>query len=199
MHHGACMDDLSWVVDSGATDHISRDARFAKGIRKTSQSVLIANGQKVQAKGVGTVEMTIQVGSKKIDLCLSDVLIVPEAPYALLFVTAVIRKREWQGCGLAFGDQVICSGMHMGTAPVVDGLAGLKCAGTGGADDRKFAMLSGSSGSATSAVERAKLWYQRLGNVSIGAIQSMQENHMVKGWEKEPLGSDPRLLFVTHA
>ena len=186
MHSGTCIDDLSWVVDSGATDHILRDVRFAKGVRKTSQSVLIANGQKVQAKGIGTVEMTVQVGSRKIDVSLSDVLIVPEAPYNLLSVTAIMHKGGKVVASNAEMKVYAPNGMHMGTAPVTDGLAVLRCTSTKSEGDGKFAMFSGKTGIARSAVDRAKLWHQRLGHVSNGALQAMQRNQMVLGWEKEP-------------
>jgi transposase InsO family protein len=177
-------EDMTWVIDSGATDHILRDVEFAHNVRKIDKCVLMGSGQQVKARRIGQVEMSVQVGSKWIDLFLSDVLIIPEAPYNLLSVTTMMKK----------GASVVCSNSdiklyvpdrgHIGTAPVVDGLAMLKCVSAKRGASESAVLTT--SNKRSSAFDRAKLWHYRLGHVSMGAMRSMQKDHMVVGWENEP-------------
>jgi hypothetical protein len=95
---GIAQEEMMWVIDSGATDHMLKDVEFVDNLRMSDRSVLMGSGQRVKASAIGQVQMSVQVGSKRIALYLSDVLIIPEAPYNSLSVTAMINKGAKMVC-----------------------------------------------------------------------------------------------------
>lgn len=95
--HAGCMHDrqkgvVRWVIDTGATQHILSDASMATVVRKSDVRVKLANGKSVMAAGVCNLEMVTQVGRRTVKMTLTDVLVIPEAPYNLLSGRAAMRN-----------------------------------------------------------------------------------------------------------
>jgi hypothetical protein len=74
----------SWVIDSGATSHVTAERELFSEIRSVDATVVVANGEKVKARGAGKVEIKVNFGDKI--LVLHDVLWVPEIDMNLLSV-----------------------------------------------------------------------------------------------------------------
>ena len=80
-----------WVVDSGATDHVSRDRGNFTDFRRLpakSRWLYVGNNARVEVKGIGTCEIKLQ-GSQA--LILSEVLYAPYIRRKLVSVISLVK------------------------------------------------------------------------------------------------------------
>ncbi|UYV73309.1 hypothetical protein LAZ67_10002666 [Cordylochernes scorpioides] len=90
----------NWFVDSGATSHMAYDESFFTELnREQTQNVVVANGNKLQVKGIGQGEIKVITPQGKTDtLLLTKVLYIPELTDNLLSVSAATSN----GCKVTF-------------------------------------------------------------------------------------------------
>ena len=83
-----------WVLDSGATDHVSGNQRLLSSFQTSSSLPIItlANGHKVFPHGVGTANPTPH-------LSLESVLFIPNCPFNLLSVSKLTKSLN---CSILF-------------------------------------------------------------------------------------------------
>ena len=73
----------AWIIDSGATDHMTFDSRQVSPLKSSSQhSVSTANGTSIQIIGEGSLSLTNTLN-------LDSVLVVPSLNYNLLSVSKI--------------------------------------------------------------------------------------------------------------
>ena len=77
----------SWIIDSGASDHISPDLSLFSNVRPVLQQchITMPNGLPAQVKHIGTV----QIGP---NLWLKDVLHVPDFQFNLLSISKLTKQ-----------------------------------------------------------------------------------------------------------
>ena len=75
-----------WIVDSGATDHMSNDKDFFKSLSSQNFSIRLADNSSILCKGIGSLELP------KLGLSLDNVLFVPELSKSLLSVSALTKS-----------------------------------------------------------------------------------------------------------
>lgn len=82
----------SWLVDSGATSHMTNDNSFLTTLKNFNVKVYLANGSHVSATGIGGgyLQCSLPAGQEQI-IQLSDVLYVPELEGGLLSVRRIIQ------------------------------------------------------------------------------------------------------------
>ncbi|UYV60351.1 hypothetical protein LAZ67_1000907 [Cordylochernes scorpioides] len=71
----------SWIVDSGATDHMTFRREWFSTFEEISEGVhpvCLGDGKKIYAKGKGNIDILSYVDSQKINATLLDVLYIPE-------------------------------------------------------------------------------------------------------------------------
>ena len=80
-----------WILDSGASDHISGNKHFFSSITTTSAlpTVTLANGSQTVAKGIGLT----------LSLPLTSVLYTPECPFNLISISKITRTLD---CSITF-------------------------------------------------------------------------------------------------
>ncbi|UYV78672.1 hypothetical protein LAZ67_16002340 [Cordylochernes scorpioides] len=90
----------NWFVDSGATSHMAYDESFFTELnREQTQNVVVANGNKLQVKGIGQGEIKVITPQGKTDtLLLTKVLYIQELTDNLLSVSAATSN----GCKVTF-------------------------------------------------------------------------------------------------
>jgi len=90
----------SWVLDSGATDHITGNKSFFSSLSTSSHlpSITMANGSKVSSHGIGTIHL---FPSMPID----NVFYVPGSPFNLLSVSRLTRFLD---CVVSFTKDSVC-------------------------------------------------------------------------------------------
>jgi hypothetical protein len=49
-----CKQKEKWLLDSGATCHVTNDPKYIHGIQQETKSIIVANGESISAMGVGT-------------------------------------------------------------------------------------------------------------------------------------------------
>ncbi|UYV62499.1 SMG1 [Cordylochernes scorpioides] len=90
----------NWFVDSKATSHMAYDESFFTELnREQTQNVVVANGNKLQVRGIGQGEIKVITPQGKTDtLLLTKVLYIPELTDNLLSVSAATSN----GCKVTF-------------------------------------------------------------------------------------------------
>jgi hypothetical protein len=83
-----------WCIDSGATCHISCQLKLFSAIdTKIKEEISVANGEKLQSAGKGSVELMLMTGPKnKHQVTIENVLYVPKAKENLLSVQKFIKR-----------------------------------------------------------------------------------------------------------
>ncbi|KAG7940980.1 hypothetical protein I3843_16G014900 [Carya illinoinensis] len=89
----------AWIIDSGATDHMTFDSRQASTINPSSQKfVSTANGASTPIIGEGSLTLTSTLN-------LDSVLVVPSLDYNLLSVSQITTTLS---CVVIFGLNFVC-------------------------------------------------------------------------------------------
>ncbi|RVW43520.1 Retrovirus-related Pol polyprotein from transposon TNT 1-94 [Vitis vinifera] len=97
----ACLTHTSslgpWILDSGASDHLSGNKDLFSSITTTSDlpTVTLANGSQTVAKGIG---LALPLPS----LPLTSVLYTPECPFNLISISKITRTLN---CSITFSDK----------------------------------------------------------------------------------------------
>ena len=83
-----------WIVDSGATSHMCKDAALFNDLQPLDGSldVTLGDGHVVRATGRGRVRLTLELNCGKSFCTLSEVMLVPGLAYNLLSVAKVSQK-----------------------------------------------------------------------------------------------------------
>ena len=88
-----------WILDSGASDHLSGNKDLFSSITTTSAlpTVTLANGSQTVAKGIG---LALPLPS----LPLTSVLYTPECPFNLISISKLTRTLN---CSITFSDKFV--------------------------------------------------------------------------------------------
>ncbi|KAK2975037.1 hypothetical protein RJ640_002466 [Escallonia rubra] len=157
----------AWIIDSGATDHMTFDSRQVSTLKQSSQKfVTTANGTPAPIVGEGHLPLTSNMN-------LDSVLVVPSLDYNLLSVSQIttalfcvvifwpnfcvfkdIRTRQTIGCGVRRGK-----------------LYYLDLVSKSSDKQRQAPTLNDSKGK----IQKSKiwLWHRRLGHASFGYLKKL--------------------------
>ena len=83
-----------WVLDSKASHHITNDASTMSDMRPLDEAINItfANGERAEARGIGSVQLGGLTGAAFDHITLKDVLYVPEASVNLVSIPLAVRR-----------------------------------------------------------------------------------------------------------
>lgn len=162
--------DASWIIDSGATSHITFDA----GILADSQpvnddmSITYGDGRQGKVSAYGTVWLHTSGGLLK----LQRVLLVPEAKYNLFSVTMATKHgatiiHSHEGCSIKVNDKQVVFARRD-----IDGLCKLNLTAV---PDQADKVLTASSSAA------AMIWHRRFGHLGVNNMARLVRKQMVKG------------------
>ncbi|KAB0794531.1 hypothetical protein PPYR_11370 [Photinus pyralis] len=95
--HGTTLteDKDSWVLDSGASDHMCHRREWFYNFVETSSHIIIGNGEKIMAQGRGDINLLAFDGNQWIPRRMVDVLYVPEI-HVNLFSSGKAMDRGYQ-------------------------------------------------------------------------------------------------------
>lgn len=83
----------NWIVDSGATCHMTWEKKCFANLLKYDGKVKVANGEEIDIAGIGTVKLNVKTAKKEIKtLMLKDVLWVPRLGESLLSVRKLVHE-----------------------------------------------------------------------------------------------------------
>jgi hypothetical protein len=160
--------DGSWIVDSGASRHITPHKHILSNLRKLEHqvSLICANGTSAEVDYEGDVYAVVR-DSKGQDctLALCNVLLVPGAAFNLLSLRTAVKK----GCAVYFppvmdqcnltvpGDKGSCFTIEAQRSDAFSGVYGFEASYEGA---RELAAAAGQL-----ADEQQVLWHRRLGHL----------------------------------
>ncbi|KAJ9708908.1 hypothetical protein PVL29_000753 [Vitis rotundifolia] len=145
----------SWILDSGASDHLSGNKDLFSSITTTSAlpNVTLANGSQTVAKGIG---LALPLPS----LPLTSVLYTPECPFNLISISKITRTLN---CSITFSDKFVT---------LQDRSTG-KTIGIGRESQGLYHLTSDSSPAVCISTDAPLLIHNRLGHPSLSKFQKM--------------------------
>ncbi|RVW16754.1 Retrovirus-related Pol polyprotein from transposon TNT 1-94 [Vitis vinifera] len=155
----ACLTHTSslgpWILDSGASDHLSGNKDLFSSITTTSDlpTVTLANGSQTVAKGIG---LALPLPS----LPLTSVLYTPECPFNLISISKITRTLN---CSITFSDKFVT---------LQDRSTG-KMIGIGRESQGLYHLTSDSSPAVCISTDAPLLIHNRLGHPSLSKFQKM--------------------------
>ncbi|RVX10963.1 Retrovirus-related Pol polyprotein from transposon RE1 [Vitis vinifera] len=155
----ACLTHTSslgpWILDSGASDHLSGNKDLFSSITTTSTlpTVTLANGSQTVAKGIG---LALPLPS----LPLTSVLYTPECPFNLISIRKITRTLN---CSITFSDKFVT---------LQDRSTG-KTIGIGRESQGLYHLTSDSSPAVCISTDTPLLVHNRLGHPSLSKFQKM--------------------------
>ena len=168
-----------WILDSGASDHISGNKSSFSSIffSKIPHLVTVANGSKVMSQGSGQVSLSPS-------LKLNYVLFVPQCPYNLISLSQLTRSLN---CSVTFTANSFVIQEH-GTGRLIGE----------GRESRGLYYLESNSPISCFASSKPKLLHDRLGHPSLSKLKIMVpslKNLQVLDCESCQLGKHVRSSF----
>ena len=157
-----------WIMDSGASSHLSYDKGSMSNFRalESRTTVTFANGQQAKATGIGTVLLNTKVSGYTGTVQLLNVLYVPEAR-ANLFS---IKQAANSGASITFQQDkcvVTKDGITWVEGFSMNGVYILR-------QEQQFAM-------AATSRQTPELWHRRLGHLGYDNLYKLRSKDMVQG------------------
>ena len=97
------LDDDIWIIDSGASSHVTYSKEGMTNLRKIDRKIKIGNGKYVNATHIGTKVGEVLQNNAKKKITISDVLLVPEIYCNLVSATKLMSK----GCKISGENNMI--------------------------------------------------------------------------------------------
>ena len=164
-----------WIVDSGATSHMSCDRKLFKTLRETSDKlvVTIGDGRSLKATGIGNVGLWMNSGrgGRQVELTLHDVLLVPELARNLFSVSQAAKM----GKTLDFTEQE-CLVKEVRSNRVV----------ARGHRQGGLYYLCLHSAQPSAHLASAELWHRRFGHLGRQSLTQLERHGMVRGLKVTP-------------
>jgi hypothetical protein len=116
-----------WIIDSGASNHMSSSKKFFDKMQPCKKKIHLANGKVLICSGIGSgVILGVNEKKEPVKLVVSNVLYVPELQGNLLSVNCLAQKGfkvqfESDGCQIIQKDEIVVVG------EVKTGIYQLKC------------------------------------------------------------------------
>ncbi|KMQ83988.1 retrovirus-related pol polyprotein from transposon tnt 1-94, partial [Lasius niger] len=94
LHSTGIIDQGKWIIDSGASAHMSINRSWFCDLQKSSlqQNIVVANQERLPVKGSGNIILKTCDGKDKKDICAKEVLYVPGLSANLLSVSKIAKQ-----------------------------------------------------------------------------------------------------------
>ena len=168
-----------WVLDSGATRHITYDLDSLVNVREAPKDMFIsyANGRKEKVCAIGDAVLSNVEGLyiDVNDIVLKDVLYVPKADINLLSIPSSTSKGysfdfNIRSCVIRKGKLVICK------VQCHNGVYSLRSKASA-----KIAEVAKPSSRALLTKVTPQLWHRRFGHLGYENLAKLQQHNMVNG------------------
>ena len=171
VNEGSCKDN--WLIDSGASQHMTPDKRGLTKFERFSKPVEIklADNSVLYSYGKGDVYITTYDGDKKVTILLKEVLYVPKIQHKLLSLSSMTEKGAQvefigQSCKININDKIYSIGHKHGKLYKLNSIPQNKDCCIGIAKDKPD-LLS--------------LWHFRYGHLGYDNILALKGKAMVNG------------------
>lgn len=159
-----CADESKkvWVIDSGATAHMSRNGDHMINTREPiKKNIVVANSQQISVQSVGDINQTVETNDGMNEILIKNVQYVPDLCANLLSVSQMVKN-----------DNVVVFSKNGCTIYNKN----KKVIATGTLENDLFKLNTVSSNSAFSATNEnnLKLWHRRLGHIAVSNMNFMK-------------------------
>lgn len=89
------MSYITCLLDSEASCHVINRMSYFTNYIPLELEVVLGDSSTVRALGKGSVEITVQCGSKEVKLKLEETLFVPKMTHCLISLSQLIDSRFW--------------------------------------------------------------------------------------------------------
>ena len=177
-------DELPFILDTGATCHISPEPSDFKVLKDIPRHpVKGLGGSAVYATGIGDIELHIASGHK---LKLSNVLYVPESRVRLISIVALNKSGDYtthfnsNGCWVTNKSNTVIVRGSLSTSKRLYVLS----TKTPSVQHRKAPAISESANAALSTITPdLETWHRRLGHCNIRSIIDMAKSEVSEGMQ----------------
>jgi transposase InsO family protein len=159
--------DDAWVLDSGASRHITNDVKKLINVRALDRDITITfgNGAQATAKSKGDVVFANMDNSDFNTITLNDVLYVPDAAANLLSIPTAAEK----GISFVFSNNSC------------DIRKNAQLVATASQSEGTYCLRTAQQASALAAKESPQLWHRRYGHLGFDNLAKLQQHSMVRG------------------
>jgi len=165
-----------WIVDSGATSHISSERELFTQMREISDHITIADGRRLTIKGIGTVKLPMGAQRKRYRcVTIKRVLYVPECDCNLLSLSRLLdtgKKLDVRRTSLTIRNErneIVATASRRG---------GLFCLDRA-EYEAEMLLLAARATQAQDQRNNGELWHKRLGH--LGATLTAKLESTVNG------------------
>lgn len=159
-----CIQEDDWVLDSGATSHISRRSDWMYDLEPPAiQRILVANSDAVTVRSTGKVNITTNIGTDEHLIQVRNVLYIPEVAANLLSVSQLTKN----GCRVEFtcnGCNIYnCNNDLIATATLVNNMY-------------KLNTVTGTACAVFTNESKADLytWHRRMGHLNMTDLKKLE-------------------------
>ena len=170
-----------WIVDSGATDHITKDRGAFEEYRRIpegSKWIYVGNNSRVAVKGIGTCRLVLDGGKT---LLLHDVLFAPDIRRNIISVVVLMGL----GYSWYFHDNVcdlVCNKSYIGSGQVSNGFIVISTMCALNSFNESFSMVASTS---NSSYENDVLkWHSRLGHIGSARMDRLAKSGLLSNVTK---------------
>lgn len=166
-----------WIIDSGATCHMTSDRSFFVALKSCAvSSVTLADGKKTAVDGAGHgIVFGVDRRGESVEITLKDVLYVPELDGGLISVSQMVAKKFI----VEFNEQVCEIKNQAGETVVVGDKVGSLY---------RLRLEQGAMKIGNSHGNCQHLWHRRIGHRSPDVLRIMEKDKSVSGFHFNDCG-----------
>ncbi|CAL9016053.1 unnamed protein product, partial [Prunus brigantina] len=184
-HTSTKIDSKGWIIDSGATDHMTFDPDdFLNTTQPRRTCIANANGVTYPVTGAGTVELSSS-------LSLSNTLLVPSLSNKLLSVSQLTEQLNC--CVLIYPSFCLLQDIH--TKEILG--RGTKRGGLYYVDDFSLGVANNVTHTFDSKQQQIWLWHRRLGHPSFSYMKHLIPD-LFSGFKDSDFTCDTCILAKSH-
>lgn len=167
------LDSNEWIIDSGASRHMTNRSDWLINDKPVNDYVTIANDSKLTGKGVGSIELTLKNENGTDNLKIDDVLHVPDLFTNLLSVSRLVKT----GLTVTFNESgckiISKQGKVMANGSLFGDIFKL--------DQWEPTAETTSSSVLTSTQDEMELWHQRYAHLGHDSLCKLNNINIVDG------------------
>lgn len=153
-------DEYSWYIDSGATNTMTGKREWFDDLKIMTSEVCIANGEKLQCKGIGKITVLLETNGKHVEWSFNNVMYVPNLTVNLISVARLTQE----------GYRVLFTGNNCDL--VLDNVVKLSAKRIGGS----YRIDSIHKANSVSAMN---LWHRRLGHLNFESLKYLRMSNNI--------------------
>lgn len=174
---GSSMEQMTWLLDSGCSDHIVNDDKCFSIYRNLTKPVDIKEGDRfiIQALGIGTIDVNFKVDSKFVNVQIKNCYYAPAMKKNLLSVSKMTDFGNTIWAKNNFLEIYNSKNEIIAVAHKKQGLYYL----IGSVD-----LTSSNNHACISEITNKENWHKRLGHISFHNLDKMCRDQIVQGLPK---------------